>query len=49
MSFKSDDDESSQRRENTLEDSPIEEIDTFVSMKNDRVTINRCYSKKKHS
>jgi len=48
MSYRSDDEESSQRKEVMSKDFPIEEIDTFVSMKNDKVIINRCYSKKKN-
>lgn len=48
MSYKSDDEESSQRKEAMSEDSSIKEIDTFLSMKNDKVIISRCYSKKKH-
>lgn len=48
MSYRSDDEDSSQRMENASKDSLIEELDTFFSMKKDIVTINRCYSKQKH-
>ena len=48
MSYRSDDEESSQRKEAMSEDSSIKEIDTFMSMKNHKVINNRWYYKKKH-